>query len=354
MKRSTFEMQFKNDIAQIESQIESRVTHEQTREMSQSNSVFADLDAYKEGISDKLQRKDPFHQLDSVYANPKARTLLVLFLQLYDLIQDEKTDKAEKTDKSNSSLNNAINTFYTAVRDREYISLKTYNECVNTPITVRTSEIYGKCPFCNVQFIMRNDYTFCPNCYLESTNLNSIDNSSNGVDKFKTVYLYKRVNHYINKLDKLTACEKTNVPPEVINAVKHEMTIQKRKSKLTIDQIRAYLVKHRYTKYMDNIHQIYKIITGNEYIVIPPMVRSFLIRTFIDVDQALAQLNKEGVTNTRFLNYNYLHYKICEHLGYKNYQNAFMLCKSQDKIISHDLVWQQICKKLGWIFIPTV
>ena len=52
-------------------------------------------------------------------------------------------------------------------------------------------EIYGKCPQCDVQFITINDCTYCPICYLETTNIFSKDtNSTNGIEKFKSTLFF--------------------------------------------------------------------------------------------------------------------------------------------------------------------
>ena len=105
---------------------------------------------------------------------------------------------------------------------------------------------------------------------------------------------------------------------------------------------------------MYNINQIYKIITGKQLVYIPPIIKNLLIENFTKVDQILSQLTEEDGNFNNFLNYNYLHYKICEHLKLKEYKNLFPLCKSQDKIYAHDNIWKIICKKLNWEFIATI
>lgn len=248
-----------------------------------------------------------------------------------------------------------LRSLYTTLYEHKPIPIKLYNECVNSKESVHITEIYGKCPFCDIQFITKNDYTYCPNCFFETNNINAFDNSSNGVEKYRPIYMYKRVNHYINKLDKLLACEKISIPQSVINLVQRELA-HERTDLITPERIHTILSRNRMTKYTENAYQIYKIITNKTYITMPPLIRSALIRTFIEVDQALNTIlnNADDPPASRFLNYNYLHYKICEHLGYKKYQNVFMLCKSQDKIIAHDIIWKKICQELGWKFIPTV
>lgn len=274
------------------------------------------------------------------------------FLQLHHAVNQLQT----KNDKTIE--------MYTAIKNGKFIPLKTYISVINNLDSmdkvkrnvIETIEIFGKCPVCNVQFITNNELTFCPKCYLETTNINSKDTSStNGIDKFKSTYLYKRVSHYINKLDKLTACENTKVPKEIINMIYDETRKEHRNiDDITIDRIKYYLGKYHQTKYADNVNQIYKIITGKQRVYIPPIIYNMLVENFTKIDQILSQLTEQEGNVNNFLNYSYLHYKICEHLNLKKYQYLFTLCKSQEKIYAHDAIWKTICKKIGWKFIPTI
>lgn len=299
----------------------------------------------------KCPKIDFFEQSKPLYTNSMKdlNNLTETFLQLYHAAQT-KSDKTLE--------------MYNAIRDGQFIPLKTYVTVLSNldlfdkqkESIKETIEIYGKCPQCGVQFITINECTYCPVCYLETSNINAKDTSStNGVDKFKSTYLYKRVSHYINKLDKLTACENTKIPTDVIEMIYRETKKEHRNiNDITIDRIKYYLNKYHYSKYSDNINQIYKIITGKQRIYIPPIIYNMLIENFTKIDQVLSQLTEQEGNFNNFLNYSYLHYKICEHLKLKKYQYLFPLCKSQDKIYTHDNIWKVICKKIGWTFIPTI
>lgn len=259
---------------------------------------------------------------------------------------------------------NAVIDMYNLMKNKKFIPLQTYITVINCFDNIDTRkenikeniEIYGKCPQCDVQFVTINDCTYCPICYLESTNIFSKDtNSTNGIEKFKSTYLYKRVSHYISKLDKLIACENTKIPDEIIKMIYDETEKERRSiDNINIARIKYYLNKHHLTKYNENVNQIYKIITGKQLVYIPPIIKNSLIENFTKVDQILSQLTEEDGNFNNFLNYNYLHYKICEHLKLKEYKNLFPLCKSQDKIYAHDNIWKIICKKLNWDFIATI
>lgn len=275
----------------------------------------------------------------------KVNNLIKLYVQL------QKNNK--KNDKTTS--------VYNAIKNGNFISLKSYASLMNVNDEMKNSikdtmEVFGKCPQCNVQFVTINECTYCPICYLETTNISAKDTSSmNGVDKFKSTYIYKRVSHYINKLDKLVACENTKIPQEIIDMIYDETRKEHRNiNDINVSRIKYYLTKYNYSKYSDNVNQIYKIITGKQQIFIPPIIRNILIENFTKIDQVLSQLTEQEGNVNNFLNYSYLHYKICEHLNLKKYQYLFPLCKSQDKIYSHDTIWKTICNKIGWTFIPTI
>ena len=296
---------------------------------------------------DAFNNSKPLHHKEITDLN----NLSTSYLQLYNA-----TTKSIKNDKTIE--------MYTSIRNGKFVPLKTYISVINNLDSIdkvkdtikETIEIYGRCPQCNVQFITINECTYCPICYLETTNINAKDTgSTNGVDKFKSTYLYKRVSHYINKLDKLTACENTKVPREIINMIYDETKKERRKIEdITIDRIKYYLGKYHQTKYIDNVNQIYKIITGKQRVYIPPIIYNMLIENFTKIDQILSQLTEQEGNINNFLNYSYLHYKICEHLNLKKYQYLFSLCKSQEKIYAHDAIWKTICKKIGWKFVPTI
>lgn len=59
-------------------------------------------------------------------------------------------------------------------------------------------------------------------------------------------------------------------------------------------------------------------------------------------------------TEEELLNYNYVLYKFVELLDRDEYKVLFPLLKSRDKIVSHDVVWKEICEKLGWEFLRTI
>lgn len=281
------------------------------------------------------------------FKTKNINNLVMLYLQL---------SKNKKKDKNIE--------VYTAIKNGQFIPLKTYITVKNNFNTYdevknsiqETMEIFGKCPQCNVQFVTINECTYCPNCYLETSNISAKDTSStNGVDKFKSTYIYKRVSHYINKLDKLVACENTKIPQEIIDMIYDETRKEHRNiNDINVSRIKYYLTKYNYSKYSDNVNQIYKIITGKQIIFIPPIIRNILIENFTKIDQVLSQMTEQEGNLNNFLNYSYLHYKICEHLNLKKYQYLFPLCKSQDKIYSHDAIWKIICNKIGWKFIPTI
>lgn len=273
--------------------------------------------------------------------------LVITYLQLHNV--DKKSNVIEMYNSINKGHCIPLKT-YVAVTN----NFESYDKVKNT--INETIEIYGKCPLCHIQFVTINECTYCPNCNLETTNISAKDvSSTNGIDKFKSTYLYKRVSHYINKLDKLTACENTKVPQEVIHIIQDETKKEHRKIEdITIDRIKYYLSKYNLTKYSDNVNQIYKILTGKQRVYIPPIIHNILVENFTKIDQVLSQLTEQEGNVNNFLNYSYLHYKICEHLNLKKYQYLFPLCKSQDKIFAHDAIWKVICKKIGWQFVPTI
>ena len=55
-----------------------------------------------------------------------------------------------------------------------------------------------------------------------------------------------------------------------------------------------------------------------------------------------------------FLSYAYVLHKFVELLGLDEFKNCFPLLKDRDKLHQTDMIWKNICKKLGWEFIKSI
>ena len=55
-----------------------------------------------------------------------------------------------------------------------------------------------------------------------------------------------------------------------------------------------------------------------------------------------------------FLSYSYVLHKFVELLGLDEFLPSFPLLKSREKLHQQDLIWEKICRDLGWEFIRSL
>jgi hypothetical protein len=165
-------------------------------------------------------------------------------------------------------------------------------------------------------------------------------------------YAYKRINHFREILAQFQAKETTNVPAEVISAIKAQV----RKERLALNQLtnqrtKDILKKLGLNKYYEHIPFI-KDKLGIRPPLMPPHLEEKLCSLFLEVEKQYARHCPDHRVN--FLNYYYVLYKMCELLGERRFLKHFPMLKDPVKRIEQDAVWACICGDLNWKFIPTV
>jgi len=169
-----------------------------------------------------------------------------------------------------------------------------------------------------------------------------------------TYFAYKRTNHLNEILNQIQAKESTDIPDEVLDAVREEIRKEHIKdlTELTNKKIRYYLRKLNLNKYYEHIAHIINRLNGLPPPIITKDIEDKIRIMFSAVNSAWGEIPKKPKKN--FLNYNYVLYKFVELLDRDEYKVLFPLLKSRDKIVSHDVVWKEICEKLGWEFLRTI
>lgn len=169
-----------------------------------------------------------------------------------------------------------------------------------------------------------------------------------------TYFAYKRTNHLNEILNQIQAKESTEIPEEVLELVREEVRKERIKdlTKLTNKKIRYFLRKLNLNKYYEHIAHIINRLNGLPPPIITKNIEDKLRIMFSNVNAAWGEIPKKPKKN--FLNYHYVLYKFVELLGHDEYKVLFPLLKSRDKIVAHDIVWKEICDKLGWEYIRTI
>ena len=164
---------------------------------------------------------------------------------------------------------------------------------------------------------------------------------------------YIRLNHFKEILSQFQAKETTQIPDEVINAIRARIKKERitDMSQITYDKMRDILRKLGLNKYFEHIQYINSL-----FGIKPPIMNEELHETlcvlFIEIQKPWAMHCPANRTN--FFNYTYTLYQLCVLLDQTQYLPYIPLLKDLEKQRAQDQIWQQVCNTLGWLYIPSI
>jgi Poxvirus Late Transcription Factor VLTF3 like len=164
---------------------------------------------------------------------------------------------------------------------------------------------------------------------------------------------YIRLNHFKEILSQFQAKETTQIPEEVIQAIRARIKKERIKdlSVLNYTKMREILRKLGLNKYFEHIQYI-----NSMFGIKPPVMSEELHETlcvlFIEIQKPWATHCPPDRTN--FFNYTYTLYQLCVLLDQTQYLPYIPLMKDQQKQKSTDLIWKKVCNDLDWCFFPTI
>lgn len=224
---------------------------------------------------------------------------------------------------------------------------KQYNNYLNN----KTSNIF-KCKNCGNEKIniYIDGYAVCYVCGEIDEHYTCITEHDKYNNIEKTVYPYKRLNHFIEWLNQFQAKETTNVPKDVYDKIIKELknTGTNDLSTLTIETTKSILKKYKLHRYYEHVSYITSQISGIHPPILDYETEEYLKQTFKKIEKSF---NKNCPNNrTNFISYSYVLHKIFQIHGKQDVLIYFPLLKSREKLKSLDKIWQCICKDLGWKF----
>ena len=164
---------------------------------------------------------------------------------------------------------------------------------------------------------------------------------------------YIRLNHFKEILSQFQAKETTQIPDEVIEAIRNRIKKERITdlSKLNYNKMREILRKLGLNKYFEHIQYI-----NSMFGIKPPIMSEELHETlcvlFIEIQKPWATHCPANRTN--FFNYTYTLYQLCLLLDQTQYLQFIPLLKDRDKQLEQDMIWKKVCEQLDWCFFPTV
>ena len=252
---------------------------------------------------------------------------------------DEKILKDEKKINNNKDI---VDKYFYSI-DNNFINIDKY---------VYNGEICKNCKKGEMIYVENEGVTICNKCSVSAKYLIENDKPSyKEPPKEVCFYAYKRINHLREILAQFQAKESTNIPDEVLNAIKNQI----KKERISIEDLtnkktKEILKNLGYNKYYEHIPFI-----KDKLGIKPPIMSSELEETlcnlFIEIQKPYSKYCPKDRVN--FLNYYFTLYKLCELLGETKFLPFFPMLKDREKRVEQDQIWKKICDELKWEFIPT-
>lgn len=164
---------------------------------------------------------------------------------------------------------------------------------------------------------------------------------------------YIRLNHFKEILSQFQAKETTQIPEEVIDAIKARIKKERitDMSVINYDKMREILRKLGFNKYFEHIQYINSL-----FGVKPPVMNEELHETlcvlFIEIQKPWAIHCPPNRTN--FFNYTYTLYQLCVLLDQTQYLPFIPMMKDREKQLEQDMIWKKVCNDLDWEYFATV
>ena len=335
-------MDLKDKIKEIQNSIK-KITEKRKKYYLDNSKYIFDYFENKKSISNSPGNTDINNCLDDNITNNNKNNC--------GMIITEKTKKLESFFKIKNSDNGTIENKNSNIV-KKYLS-NIDDSFIDVNNFVNNSDI---CKFCyKGELIPLDDegILICNVCFKNVPYL--IENekpSYKEPPKEVCFYAYKRINHFKEIIAQFQGKETTQIPPEVIENIKHQI----KKERIKITQItnlktKEILKKLGYNKYYEHIPFI-KDKLGIKPPVMSPELEDKLFNLFMELQAPYSKFCPDDRVN--FLNYYYTAYKLCELLKENQYLEHFPMLKDREKRIEQDNIWKKICEELDWEFIPTI
>tara|TARA_Y100001980_G_C14555760_1_gene345099 strand:+ start:4712 stop:5581 length:870 start_codon:yes stop_codon:yes gene_type:complete len=222
--------------------------------------------------------------------------------------------------------------------------------------TYGTKTEFFACPNCK-KTLHPEDHT-CSNCALviEESPLvpPSRDEMRYKIQTHHVPCMYKRQNHWNERLCQVQGKQKTHIPAEVIDQIKAEINKTTSVDIKTIDiaGIRKILKKLKLSKYYEHVNYLTHMINGYQLPYLTQKEEDKLRNMFNRIQGPFDRNLPSGRSN--FLNYNYVFRKCLELLELDELLPYFSNLKSREKLYEQDKIWKIICDEINWQFIPSL
>jgi hypothetical protein len=240
------------------------------------------------------------------------------------------------------------------------VLLEQYLLKINPEYVKKINEIddmSGECLECgaDMMFSQTDAMLYCPDCGATEFILIDSDRPSyKDPPRESSYYAYKRINHFNELLAQFQAKGSTEIPQDIFDQIITELKKQRITDfkNLKHKQMREVLRKLKLNRQYDHIPFIISRLNGSIAPVMSRETEEKLRHMFKEIQPSFQKHCPKNRRN--FLSYSYVLYKFCELLELDEFLGSFPLLKNRDKLYQQSKVWEQICKEMGWQYIPGI
>jgi hypothetical protein len=308
----------------------------------------------------------------NMYKNEKKKYYLENSKYIFQYFEDKQNISNLTITNSKITNKNVLNTFFkiksdnnTSINIDNYVNskqiLQNYWKNINNEVINFIDFIVpnDKCFICNNGELIISDeegLLICNNVKCCNFISNIIDNSKplNKEPPNEASYTaYVRLNHFKEILSQFQAKETTQIPNFVIENIRKRIKKERITdlSLIDYDKMKEILRKLGYNKYFEHIQYINSV-----FGIAPPIMNETFIDTlcvlFIEIQKPWAIHCPKDRTN--FFNYTYILYQLCALTEQTQYLPYISKLKNVLIQREQDASWKNVCKELGWLFIPSV
>ena len=316
-------------------------------------------------LNDNFNQTNTENKLDSNSINNtdsfKKNSVLTFF---ENRGKDENNEKLnEKLSKKNNESNYTSTKISDFVKEEAKFKKKNFLDDYLQKIDenyvnkIKIDMKINKCELCDHEMTLypSEGYQICDECGNQEFILIESDKPSFKDPPLEVCYFsYKRINHFNEWLAQFQAKESTEIPDEVYEKIIAEIKKERitNLEKIDTKKIRQYLKKIKLNKYYDHAAHILYQING----IPPPSMSKELEEKlrlmFKEIQGPFLEVCPKSRKN--FLNYSYVLHKFVELLSLDEYKVYFPLLKDREKLHQTDMIWKNICNKLGWQFYKSI
>ena len=164
---------------------------------------------------------------------------------------------------------------------------------------------------------------------------------------------YKKLDHFKEVLSQFQGKEGRDIPMFVIDHVRDNLpeTLEGLSDTEGILLTRSILHKSDSSKYNENAHMIWSMVSGRQPPYIPRLIEDKLIRYFKAVVRVYEA--HKGSKRSSFMNHYYVLYKLLHLMKETELLPYIPLLRTKQRIREHDRIWKKVCEDLDWEFYPT-